>query len=292
MDASDVQHTSHEQKLHQLSGDHQARQAFCREVHARLPREVRDMIYEYIMSSHVVFVSADYFGPGIEETAIDEELEYPTSETEWWNTAINCRHAAVGSLGDVVLCELIETWYRTTLFYFDDSIKLEWLLQDDRFGLDLDPSALVTRLYLFFDHIDLESLREQQETAARHKLDVEEIIFADDGLPLFFHEDFKTHIVDLDAFYKNLEDLFEFKTGIHMEFEINIAHMPQPYDYEGFVTRYVVVVFPILQRLRDAGYRVMAEITDSRGHHILTAPGVDFSLEGWAAQYVASCNAS
>lgn len=109
--------------------------AVCRNIgpamYKRLPRELRDMVYEYLTTSK------------LHTTSITAYLAVENS-----NTDILCpeRYWRASVIGSEVAHELKESWYRNTTFRVDGNMSIKTLLDKDRFGIGLEPRDLINKL--------------------------------------------------------------------------------------------------------------------------------------------------
>ncbi|EUC46535.1 hypothetical protein COCMIDRAFT_4437 [Bipolaris oryzae ATCC 44560] len=107
--------------------------AICTSVHQALPREIRDMIYGYIHTHETIYVGPEYFG----KTTVPCESDAKAHD---WSAQY---------VGTEMQREMIESWYRTTLFYFYDKGNnrkvIERFLVTDRWGHDIKPRDLLCR---------------------------------------------------------------------------------------------------------------------------------------------------
>jgi hypothetical protein len=107
--------------------------ALCKSIHKALPREIRDMIYGYTHAHDTIYVGPEYF----EKTVIPCESD---RKAHYWD---------VEYVGNETRVEMIESWYRTTLFYFYDKASnakvIEQFLVTDRWACDIKPRDFICR---------------------------------------------------------------------------------------------------------------------------------------------------
>ncbi|EUC34318.1 hypothetical protein COCCADRAFT_35984 [Bipolaris zeicola 26-R-13] len=107
--------------------------SLCTSVHQALPREIRDMIYEYTHAQETIYVGPEYF----EKTTVPCESD---AKAHYWSAQY---------VGAEMQREIIESWYRTTLFYFYDkrnnNTVIEKFLDTDRWGHNIKPRDLICR---------------------------------------------------------------------------------------------------------------------------------------------------
>ncbi|KAI4709350.1 hypothetical protein J4E89_006099 [Alternaria sp. Ai002NY15] len=109
----------------------------CDNVIATLPRELRDMIYEYVLSSVVRDVAA-----------------LPTSEPT--SSKSGPRYWQAENVGDATSKEILEVWYRLVRFHFGQDLGyLERFLSSQPAPLDTTRQLLVTKISIAFDLRDV-----------------------------------------------------------------------------------------------------------------------------------------
>jgi hypothetical protein len=108
----------------------------CADVCKRLPREVRDMIYDFIHPYETIYVGPEYFQKTTPPCETDPDAFY-------WDADY---------VGDLMQGQIVESWYRSTCFYFYDKARnaqvIEQFLVTDRWGLSLKPRDLICRVRL------------------------------------------------------------------------------------------------------------------------------------------------
>lgn len=109
---------------------------FCEKVLEILPREIRDIIYDYVHSHDTIYVGPEY----LRKTGQPCESDYGA---HYWDT---------GYVGSDMNVELVESWYRSTLFYFYDKARndevVDQFLLADRWGLRIMPRDFICKVRL------------------------------------------------------------------------------------------------------------------------------------------------
>jgi hypothetical protein len=111
----------------------------CEQVIATLPRELRDIIYEHILSQEVWDVAA-----------------LPTSEPTSAKTGPH--YWQVEKVGNATLNEILEVWYRLVRFHIGQDLGyLKRFLTSKAASLDTSRQLLVTNISIAFDSRDVET---------------------------------------------------------------------------------------------------------------------------------------
>ncbi|KAF2867517.1 hypothetical protein BDV95DRAFT_582305 [Massariosphaeria phaeospora] len=296
-------------------------QVLCRKVHTSLPREIRDLIYEFIIGDKVRMIM------GLSGSNLDRVRSWNDG---WWVYDEFPAHVTLGFMGDAMLREFMETWYRTTTFGCFSTSELRLFLKRNRWDLGLDASKLVTEVGLSLTREDMQAVVERNLR--------DNIWCADDGFPLYFEpyaplyfelcndsdsewtedelsgdgsteskwtedasieddstkEDSSDDEAEEYRFQGGLEDLFRFKPGTHMRIYIltdlaslggshGVSDSDRRHKLNRFFENEIRMLFPFLKRLHDAGYRVVLSIHSSEV--TIDDSGVDLSLKAWAEQY-------
>lgn len=109
-------------------------QHFCKKLLAKLPRELRDMVYEYVVAPDYIYVCQLYLNK------IDQPCEIDRG-AHWWDANF---------VGHSMQIELVQTWYRVSLFYFWERAKnvevINRFMTFDRWGLGLQPYQWMSRV--------------------------------------------------------------------------------------------------------------------------------------------------
>ncbi|KAF1829859.1 hypothetical protein BDW02DRAFT_573596 [Decorospora gaudefroyi] len=111
-------------------------QSICDDVCNRLPREVRDMIYSFTHEHETIYVGPEY----LLRTSTQRPCE-ADRDAHYWDAEY---------MGVQTQREMVESWYRTTLFYFYDKAHnasvVEQFLVLDRWGLHVKPRDFICRV--------------------------------------------------------------------------------------------------------------------------------------------------
>ena len=106
----------------------------CEAVLAELPRELRDFVYESIITPDYIYVGPQY----LTNTGVPCDKD---PGAFFWNPDY---------VGEEMRVELVQTWYRTSLFYFWDRSKnsqvIPRFMTFDRWELDLKPHEHLSRV--------------------------------------------------------------------------------------------------------------------------------------------------
>lgn len=125
-------------------------QIFCEEMHVKLPRELRDVIYGYISGDQKVFVasrSAKPTGYCPMLPAVEQIMDLPEMtlfiELQIWNMA-PFHHPAY--TGITVFEEYIQVWYRQSTFIFPNVFFVSEFLAVNPWRLQITPKDFVRRV--------------------------------------------------------------------------------------------------------------------------------------------------
>lgn len=109
-------------------------QKLCDTVIHSLPREIRDIIYGYLHQDETIYVGPEYLSNSGQPCESDRGAHY-------WDPEY---------VGEAMRAEIVESWYRTTLFYFYDKANnthvVDQFLVLDRWGLGLKPRDYICRV--------------------------------------------------------------------------------------------------------------------------------------------------
>ncbi|KAF2791423.1 hypothetical protein K505DRAFT_280686, partial [Melanomma pulvis-pyrius CBS 109.77] len=112
-------------------------QALCRELHARLPRELRDIVYERVIGTSRATVDGHLL-ERLRSYSSPQYWELYSFEACFWNEDF---------FGPDVHRELIESWYGVTKFDFKENFDLiPELLVCQRPELGINPKALISEV--------------------------------------------------------------------------------------------------------------------------------------------------
>ena len=100
-------------------------------MYGRLPRELRDMIYEYLTTrlTYICFEDVKF--------VLDNANTYSICPEHYWRADV---------IGSEVAHELREAWYRDSTFYVERDQSTEYLVNEDYFNAGLQPRELITNL--------------------------------------------------------------------------------------------------------------------------------------------------
>lgn len=106
----------------------------CMGMQDFLPREMRDIIYDYVHAHDTIYVGPEYAQKHEQPCESDRNAHY-------WD---------VEYVGEATRDELVESWYRSTLFYFYDKAHnaavVDHFLVNDRWGLSLRPLDFICKV--------------------------------------------------------------------------------------------------------------------------------------------------
>ncbi|KAH7397390.1 hypothetical protein BKA66DRAFT_454273 [Pyrenochaeta sp. MPI-SDFR-AT-0127] len=106
----------------------------CDDVCRILPREIRDIIYSYVHSHDTIYVGPEYISNRGQPCESDRGAHY-------WDAEF---------VGKEMRNEIVESWYRSTLFFFYDQANnarvVDQFLVLDRWELGLKPRDYICRV--------------------------------------------------------------------------------------------------------------------------------------------------
>jgi hypothetical protein len=109
-------------------------QPFCKKVAKTLPRELRDQIYEYMITPDYVYVGPQYLANQGRPCENDKDAHF-------WDASY---------VGEVMSVELAQTWYRLSLFYFWNKTKnvevIKEFMASDRWNFGIKPNEHISRV--------------------------------------------------------------------------------------------------------------------------------------------------
>ncbi|KAF2117131.1 hypothetical protein BDV96DRAFT_644564 [Lophiotrema nucula] len=124
---------------------------FCDKVHARLPRELRDMVYEYLVLPGLFDVLGHWRDPSRSITLPGPELWFERVDGEGVRQPEVAR-LSVDMIGVEMRTEIAETWYRASTFRFAVHLELvRKFLDTDHWNAELNPYSLVKKVLLSID---------------------------------------------------------------------------------------------------------------------------------------------
>lgn len=107
--------------------------SLCDRIYYDLPREMRDNIYGFLHGHETIYVGPEYFGQTKQPCETDRDAHY-------WDLEF---------VGEDIQREIIESWYRTTLFYFYDKHHnhevITRFLDTDRWQLGIKPRHFICK---------------------------------------------------------------------------------------------------------------------------------------------------
>ncbi|KAJ4377761.1 hypothetical protein N0V83_000591 [Neocucurbitaria cava] len=202
--------------------------SLCEKVWTCLPREIRDIIYDYVHAHDTIYVGPEYLRTSDEPCESDRGAHY-------WDPEY---------VGDAVKLEMVESWYRTTLFYFYDKANntqvIDQFLVTDRWDLGLKPHEFICKVRIDLGPSDNKlhntwhccEVRGLADTITRPLKNL-------DRLPNHTHFVIRVHT------YRGLE------FGCLRDYELQ---------------RTVEVIVHDLKALRDSGHRLIVEWPEA--HHV------------------------
>ncbi|OAK96761.1 hypothetical protein IQ06DRAFT_380326 [Phaeosphaeriaceae sp. SRC1lsM3a] len=109
-------------------------QQLCAKILTAFPRELRDNIYQYVVTPDYIYAGPQYLTN--EGIPCEKDRDAPFFKDSY--------------VGKMVLVELAQTWYRHTLFYFWDRARnadvVERFMVTDRWGLGIKPHEHISRV--------------------------------------------------------------------------------------------------------------------------------------------------
>lgn len=195
----------------------------CQKFHAAFPRELRDKIYECVLGSKTVEVQEKELAEFAMETVVPYFRVVGTTDKlgspHYWNPAY---------VGAEVLRELTGTWYRVSTFDFNArTFLIPRFLDEDRWGQGLKP----------------------RELASKVKIQIWAVC------------------LKYSYIFEQLESLFGFKNHVSLHIEIDSIGYGEWWEDDWFraemsgkeiekTMEVILPIFPILNRLKDAGFRL------------------------------------
>ncbi|KAI4905950.1 hypothetical protein J4E90_011049 [Alternaria incomplexa] len=201
----------------------------CTTVCAILPRELRDMTYQYIIGESIVRIDKKVLRYFLFCSEIGVTPICPAGFPNRTNIAYEHLWDRDYS-GKLFYSELIEAWYRNTTFSFVECRLVPYFLDDPRFGYGVPPREWV------------------------RKIKIIRITTTESVLSIYRREE-KAHNIktgDLD----NLKDMPKL-TRVIFDFDAAFTSLPTYHDnYRRFVMTDLKEMIPKIQDLLDREYRV------------------------------------
>jgi hypothetical protein len=239
----------------------------CAALMAKLPREIRDLIYEYFNKHDNVHIyditGTSSYWPSYALKTVQPRLDWPNITPDYphyWDPEYT---------GHGMKSELVENWFRTASFKF--AFKFSdipaFITGKDTLGFGLSPGKLVSKVGFWFSHFDLkESWLNGMDNDNRHSSPRAKLLHDMDNLTIL-------------------------RKGVYITITIR--------DTEGwlrgrslkFPEDYLDVIFPVLSRLKDAGHNVSVFLESDellRKHrHIpeFNFKNAEFSVQGWVRRF-------
>lgn len=265
---------------------------FCDDVYRYFPREIRDNIYGHIHTTDKVSITTilyeeDNWGPSESVTYFDF-----TSEARWRTGLPGDRSEAhlwnAECIGDRMLRELIEYYYRSTCFCFGSEFHLIPRYQfTDQWKIGAPPMDFVTNVgvSVICDGSNFDATPSKKEFCCKNT----DIVWVAASCHLHDHKPTNTRQDELLA---NLQTLFGFQVGTKISIKIHARRACDGILGELAYARNTVVpiIFPTLQRLSKRGYLVkvtLAEVVDSPfGLQVpkFVVDGAIPTLDAWAEE--------
>jgi hypothetical protein len=133
----------------------------CDGIQQHLPREVRDMVYGYLLPPGTIQIKETYFLPTNSTDSTKPEIENVSHMIDLAFTNYLTRQ------------ELFESWYETNDFRFDDHCLIPRFLHQDLWGLDLPVRRLAKTLTINLWMISYTDIKDKPKPMAEqyHLLD-------------------------------------------------------------------------------------------------------------------------
>jgi hypothetical protein len=107
---------------------------FCKKLLSKLPRELRDIVYEYVVTPDYIYAGQLYL------SNVGQPCENDPG-AHWWDADF---------VGQSMQIEFVQTWYRVSLFYFWERAKnadvIDRFMKLDRWGLGLQPYEWISNV--------------------------------------------------------------------------------------------------------------------------------------------------
>lgn len=230
---------------------------FCSELYNRLPRELRDMICEYLNVEHE-FASVENDAERMDNASKSAVCPFKIGYLS------SCHFSQESFVGPALRKEVVEHWFGSCIFNVEDRLELiPPFLLEDRTKISILPKDLikgisftVTREHLFLD---------KKSVPFEDKLDSKSC------------ERLLQHL-------KPLLDI-KYKTAA---VTIRLCLGPRSWNWQfdsrrgNTVALALKIVFPVVERLHDAGFQIKVLIPRTLACTTLLTPNnVEFSSESW-----------
>ncbi|KAF2250163.1 hypothetical protein BU26DRAFT_604391 [Trematosphaeria pertusa] len=191
--------------------------ALCEQMWATLPRELRDAVYEDIVGPSLIHKPAFW----------RRKMRTLGRDAHWWNGEY---------VGNEVLRELAETWYRTQRFRFSLPEAIPKYLDTDEFGLGIDPTE-------FIAHVELVRVQKGGFQLRRSKLRRQPECFA---------------TLKRDERLAGIKCLERLKRRADIHIRMNLERFLEKKNPIADSIEEFTPLFPVLRLLQDAGCKVYA----------------------------------
>lgn len=127
-------------------------QKFGKHLQQKLPRELRDIIYGFLVESpdSIAIKSKADAGPWYEfGNASIESIKYENRVAEI--AKLHQPFVSPDFLGEAVSCEVVQTFYERNMFRINDMEELEEFFTQDIFGGSVKPKDFIRKLKVRFD---------------------------------------------------------------------------------------------------------------------------------------------
>lgn len=116
----------------------------------KLPREIRDMIYQHLSTRSAEHIEREHF-----RTTLDPVTRLYSYDHARWKASHFPEHFWDAEyVGDAMLREVVENYYRTSTFIFgDDAGVMKRFLEADEMGLEILPRDLVSNIEVYLNAV-------------------------------------------------------------------------------------------------------------------------------------------